>query len=66
MANHRLCLICGKPIILSPSATERARKDVTGNTNAQFYLDLFKTHSECEINKREEETHQLMLRLKVA
>ena len=65
MANHRLCLICGKPIILSPSAAERARKDVTGKT-AQFFIDIFRTHSECELKKRAEGVHQLMLSLKVA
>jgi hypothetical protein len=53
------CTICGKPIVLIPSAEERARKDVTGKT-AAYYTSLFTTHSACELKKRAEDTRALM------
>ena len=43
MAN---CTFCGKPIVLVPSAAERAAKDVTGKT-AAYYTSLFTSHSDC-------------------
>ena len=46
------CTICGKPVVLIPSAAERARKDVTGNS-AQYYTNLFPRHATCELKKRE-------------
>lgn len=46
--SHRLCKKCQKPIILSPSAEERASKDITGKT-AKYYLDLFQVCTECTI-----------------
>lgn len=46
MSNHRLCKKCQKPIILIPSATERAKK--YGET-AKYYLDLFQVCTECTI-----------------
>lgn len=49
---HRNCTICGKPIILIPSAKERAAKDVTGKS-AEYYRNLFTEHSECTLAKRE-------------
>ena len=45
------CSICNKPIHLSPSAAERAAKDVTGKT-AAYYTSLFRTHTECELVNR--------------
>lgn len=54
------CLICGKPVILIPSANERAAK--YGNT-ASYYTNLFKTHTDCELKKRAEDTSELMCRL---
>lgn len=51
MSKHRNCTICGKPIILVPSAEERARKDVTGKS-AKYYLDLFTAHAQCQIDER--------------
>ena len=42
----RNCNKCGKPIILSPSAAERAKKDITGKS-AKYYEDLFPTCNEC-------------------
>ena len=59
------CTICNKPIALSPSATERAAKDVTGKSSA-YYARLFTTHSECILEKRRIETKELMLQKKQA
>jgi hypothetical protein len=53
------CTICGKPIILSPSASERAAKDVTGKSSA-YYTSLFTTHADCAIAKRSVESVDLM------
>jgi hypothetical protein len=55
------CSICGKPIVLSPSAKERAAK--YGMT-PDFYTKLFTTHSECFIKKRAEDTRALLEKLK--
>lgn len=44
----RNCNKCGKPIILMPSAAERAAKDITGKS-AKYYENLFKTCDECTI-----------------
>lgn len=49
------CTLCGKPIVLSPSAAERAAKDVTGKT-ADYYIALFTTHAACALKKRTENT----------
>ncbi len=46
-----LCTICKKPIVLNPSAEERARRDPTGKS-AAYYSSLFTTHSHCAIQKR--------------
>ena len=46
------CTICGRPIVLVPSATERAKK--FGKTPA-FYTRLFTTHSSCQIEKNRQE-----------
>lgn len=46
----RNCTICGKPIYLNPSASERARKDTSGKS-AQYYENLFTTHSDCQIKQ---------------
>ena len=53
------CTICHRPIILVPSAEERAKKDVTGKS-AAHYRSLFTTHSECELAKRRADTDDLM------
>jgi hypothetical protein len=42
------CLHCYKPIVLIPSAAERAAKDVTGKT-AECYTKLFQYHTECTL-----------------
>lgn len=54
------CTICGKEIILSPSASERAR--VYGGKPSD-YTRLFREHSECLIAKRERETVELIRKL---
>lgn len=56
---HRNCIICGKPIILIPSAEQRAAKDVTGKS-AEYYRNLFTVHSTCTLLKRAEETMDLV------
>ena len=55
------CTICGKPIVLYPSAAERAKADVTGKT-AQYYEDLFTAHDKCLLAKREQDTIELIRR----
>ena len=44
------CTICGKPVVLVPSAAERAAKDVTGKS-AAYYTSLFTEHSACVLAK---------------
>jgi hypothetical protein len=51
------CSICDQPIVLIPSAEERARK--YGETPA-FYTKLFSTHVDCAIRRRREETSELL------
>ncbi len=53
----RNCDICGRPVILSPSASERAAK--FGGT-AAFYTNLFPTHAECALKKRATDTSEMM------
>lgn len=53
------CSICGKPIVLVPSAAERAAKDVTGKT-AAYYTALFDTHAQCVLDKRSAEATALL------
>ena len=59
-SKNSICTICNTPVILSPSADERARK--YGET-AQYYRDLFPNHSKCIIAKRNAETSDLIKRL---
>jgi len=51
------CTICGKPIVLVPSADERAKKY---SGKASDYTKLFTTHSECTLAKNKKETLELM------
>lgn len=51
------CTICGKPIVLVPSATERARKS---GGKPSDYTKLFTTHSSCAVEKRSAEAVELM------
>jgi hypothetical protein len=46
------CTICGTPVVLVPSAEERARKDVTGKS-AAYYRSLFTAHASCQLIKRD-------------
>ena len=61
MSAHRKCAICGKPIILTPSAAERSRRDPQERPPS-YYLDLFTEHASCVIAKRERETLELIRR----
>ena len=56
------CSICHKPIVLVPSAAERAERDIAGRT-AAYYTSLFTEHAECLIAKRSRESSELMARL---
>lgn len=53
------CIHCKKPIILVPSAEERAAKDISG-LPASFYRNHFTEHTECALAKRKAETTALM------
>ena len=53
------CTICKKPIVLVPSATERAKR--YGGKPAD-YAALFQQHAACIVAKREEETLTLIRR----
>lgn len=56
------CNICGKPIILIPSAQERSKNDLNGNPPS-YFINLFRIHTECLINKRNGDTIELMRRI---
>ena len=49
------CSICGKKIILVPSAKERAKRY---GGKPSDYTKLFTEHSECLLQKREQDTIQ--------
>lgn len=53
------CLHCHKPIVLAPSAAERAAKDVTGKTSA-YYTSLFDYHAACTLELRAKGVSDLM------
>ena len=53
------CTICKKPIVLVPSAEERAKK--FGGTPA-FYTRLFTEHAACVLTRRATETSELIYR----
>jgi hypothetical protein len=55
------CTHCNKPIVLVPSAAERAAKY---GMPASYYTSLFTMHSECQLKLRSEGTSELMRRLK--
>lgn len=54
------CTICKKPVVLAPSAQERA--DKYGGT-PESYTRLFPTHADCALAKRAADTSALMQRL---
>lgn len=51
------CTICKEPIILSPSATHRAK---VGGGKASDYEKIFTTHSECLIEKRKNDMSEFL------
>jgi hypothetical protein len=51
------CTICGKPIVLRPSAKERAQ--VYGGIPAD-YTKLFTAHAGCVLSKRHEDVVKLI------
>lgn len=53
------CTICGKPIVLVPSAQDRAK--ATG-LPASHFTSLFREHSTCILAKREKDTLELIRR----
>ena len=53
------CTICKQPIVLVPSAAERARK--VGGT-AAYYTSLFTEHAHCTMAKRNQDAIDLMRR----
>jgi hypothetical protein len=55
------CTICKKPIVLEPSASERAKRDVTGRP-ASFYQRLFTAHAQCQLKQREDAARALLRR----
>lgn len=54
------CSICNKPIVLVPSAKERAEKY---GGKPSDYTKLFTTHTDCLIAKRNQETSELLERI---
>lgn len=55
----RNCTICGRPIVLVPSAAERAARY---GGKPSDYTALFTTHPDCAVEKREWETRELIAR----
>lgn len=55
------CIHCHKPVVLIPSATERARKF---GGEPEDYTLLFQYHSECTLKLRAESVSELMQRRK--
>lgn len=54
------CTLCHKPVILQPTAAQRAARN--GGV-PRDYVVLFPRHAECELKKREQDTHELISRL---
>ena len=54
------CRICGKPIVLVPSARKR---EARYGGRPQNYTVLFREHTECALLKRERETAELMRKI---
>lgn len=54
------CTICGKKIVLIPSAKERAEKY---GGKPSDYTKMFTEHTVCTLSKREQDTVELMRRL---
>lgn len=54
------CRVCGKTIVLVPSARERAAR--FGGT-PEFYTRLFTTHGSCQVAQRSLDAVETMRRL---
>jgi hypothetical protein len=53
------CKHCHNPIVLVPSAAQRAARDITGKT-AEYFEKLFDYHSECTLELRRLSVSNLM------
>jgi len=51
------CTICGKPVVLSPSAIERAKRHGGAPSD---YTNLFDAHADCQLAKRKQDTSELI------
>lgn len=60
MSTHIKCRICGKDIVLIPSAKQRSI--ATGQPES-YFLGLFTTHPQCFIEKRRKDFHALVRRI---
>jgi hypothetical protein len=54
---YKKCKACGKPIVLVPSAKERAEK-FGGKPSA--YTRLFTVHAQCAVEKYNQDTSRLI------
>jgi hypothetical protein len=52
------CTHCGKPIVLIPSATERAKS----GGKPSDYIRLFRMHNTCQLKLRQQATSELIRR----
>lgn len=57
------CTICGHPIVLMPSAAERARRY---GAKPSDFTRLFTTHSQCAIQKRTQQAIDNIRRQRIA
>ena len=53
------CTICNKPIVLVPSAVERAK---AGGGKPSDYTQLFTTHTDCQLAKNKANMSDLIKR----
>lgn len=54
------CTICDKPVVLHPTAAQRAER--YGGTPRDYTI-LFPRHADCELKKRAADTEELLQRL---
>jgi hypothetical protein len=55
------CKYCGEPVVLMPSAEQRARR--YNDHPAAYYTALFPDHVSCVIKNNTDEVHKLMNRI---
>lgn len=60
---HLNCRICGAPVVLSPSANQRAKNS---GYSANYYRNLFPDHAQCVVAKNSKEVSDLMAKLRDA